>query len=25
VIRLRYDGALDWSSPLVMEIIDSFR
>ncbi|MEM7447386.1 MAG: TlpA disulfide reductase family protein [Myxococcota bacterium] len=25
VIRLRYDGALDWSKPSVLDVIDAFR
>ncbi|MFW5875627.1 MAG: TlpA family protein disulfide reductase [Myxococcota bacterium] len=25
VIRFRYDGALDWSSPLAVELVDRFR
>ena len=25
VVRLRYDGAFDWSSPIVLDVIESYR
>lgn len=25
IVRFRYDGAFDWSNPLVLQVIDSFR